>query len=168
MTHAKTLILCATRRLARSLQQAAASGDGRAAEAATITGWLDQVFEAALLRGELPAAEAALRVLSPLQERLVWRQVIGRALGKEAAAALFDLDGLARAAQDAHALMTEWGLSAAAVQLGTAWSRRTPVLRLIISRAEVASTPTAMPAPGPKRKRSRPSRAHSVRVRNAS
>ena len=118
MAHAKTLILCATRRLARSLQQAAASGDGRAAEAATITGWLDQVFEAALLRGELPAAEAALRVLSPLQERLVWRQVIGRALGKEAAAALFDLDGLARAAQGAHALMTEWGLSAAAVQLG--------------------------------------------------
>lgn len=110
--------MCATRRLARSLQLGAPGTDGRVLSAFTMASWLDQLFDEALLRGELSAAEAAVRVLSPLQERLLWRQVIARALGKDGAAALFDLDGLAAAAQDAHALMETWGLSAAAVQAG--------------------------------------------------
>jgi exodeoxyribonuclease-5 len=112
------LVLCATRRLARSLQLGAPAADGRVLPAFTMAGWLDALFDEALLRGELPAADVAVRVLSPLQERILWRQVIARALGKDGTAALFDLDGLAAAAQDAHALMETWGLSAAAVQAG--------------------------------------------------
>ena len=115
---APSLILCATRRLARSLQLGTPAASGQLPTAFTIADWLDRVFDEALLRGELPLAGAGVHVLSALPERLVWRQVIARALGKESAAALFDLDGLAKAAQEAHALMETWGLSAAAVQSG--------------------------------------------------
>lgn len=110
------LVLCATRRLERSLRLSAAPG-AAVPTAHTIDGWLDTLFDEALLRGELTGADAPARLLSPLAERLVWRQVITRALGKDGSAALFDLDGLAAAAREAHSLMENWALSAAAVQL---------------------------------------------------
>ena len=111
------LVLCATQRLARSLQLGVPDAAGCVLPASTIGGWLAKLFDEALLRGHLSGAEATVRVLTPLQERMVWRQIIAKALGKDGAAALFDLDGLAAAAQDAHALMTTWHLSAGAVQL---------------------------------------------------
>ncbi len=113
------LVVCATARLARDLRRAhdllqQARGRTRwpALATPTLAQWLDELSDAALLAGRLDVERAPRRVLSSLQERLLWEQVIldlaesGNADGE--AAALFDRAGLAAAAQEAHALTAGW------------------------------------------------------------
>jgi probable DNA repair protein len=111
-TSAADVVLCATQRLARRLRTVSGAGVGSPVLATrTIGQWLDEIVDTALLCGALaedPLAGAL--VLSGLQERKLWQRVIETALRKDEAAALFSLDGLARAAQEAHALAATWRL----------------------------------------------------------
>lgn len=115
-------ILCSTARLARSLRQnharaQAAQGLARwqPLPALTLAQWLDEVLEAALLAGEVPAESAPREVLTPWQERLLWERAIDASLGGEVAAALFDRAGMAAAAQEANQLLLTWEVSLPAV-----------------------------------------------------
>jgi probable DNA repair protein len=108
---APDVVLCATQRLARRLRLAPDAAPGTPARMTrTIGQWLDETLDAALLAGALLDAPQAGVVLSPLQERKLWQRVIEAALRKDDTAALFSLDGLARTAQEAHALATLWRL----------------------------------------------------------
>lgn len=112
---AAALVLCSTHRLARSLRLAhdraqAARGLSRwqPLSAQTLAQWLEGLLDEALLAGEIPAATAPARPLSALQERILWERAIeaGGVGGSEEA--LFDSEGLAAAAAEAHALCETW------------------------------------------------------------
>ncbi len=102
------LTLCATSRLAQTLraQVPSAGGIWRTPQAMSLTQWLAALADEALLSGvaELP------QVLDPYAEILLWEKVIADTL-PEAAAPLFDLQGMATAAQDAHALTRLWQIA---------------------------------------------------------
>lgn len=108
------IYLCATQRLARNLQQ----GQGRRAlaqgqtvwpslHAATLDIWLSDLGEAITLRGEAPLDEVPSRRLLADEARLVWRGVLEADAGLE----LFDCHSLAESADEAHVLVTGWGLT---------------------------------------------------------
>ncbi len=123
----EVLYLCATSRLAQTLQTAGPAGAAawQARPALTIVQWLTALAEEALLSdaADLPQA------LDADAERLLWEQVIADALAGStgAAAALFDLPGLAASAMEAHALCRRWGLEAGGAsdenRLFAAWQR---------------------------------------------
>ena len=69
--------------------------------------WLDGAVTDAILAGRLPADAAATRVLSAFEERVLWEG----AIDEVEHGALMDLQSLASAAQDAHALTCTWGIS---------------------------------------------------------
>jgi exodeoxyribonuclease-5 len=128
------LILCATQRLARSLRLAAADAApagaaGELPRAMTVRQWLDETIEAAVLCGGIETGDMPRRVLTDLEERLLWKQVIGRAVRSREDAPLFSLDGLAAAAQEAHSLVEAWRIDPSAAgteeqrQFGD-WRRR--------------------------------------------
>lgn len=111
------VILCATTRLARSLQmttQAREQQNGntqwQASEIFTLSDWLDNVIETAILLGEIEAGHVPTQVLSVMQEDILWEQSIQQSLKNHAAADLFDTTGLASAAMEANRLITEWHL----------------------------------------------------------
>ncbi len=111
------IILCATTRLARSLQmtiQAREKQNGNnqwlAPEIYTLSDWLDHIIETAILLGEIEADTVPTQVLSAMQEGLLWEQSIQQSLKSHVAADLFDTTGLASAAIEANRLMTEWRL----------------------------------------------------------
>lgn len=106
-----TVILCATHRLVRSLQLQATpdNGIGEAPPAWLLADWLDRITEEAVLLGRAPAG-GHLRLLAPLEERLVWRQVIEASLADRTDLALLDVRGLADTAAEAHALIEAWPL----------------------------------------------------------
>jgi probable DNA repair protein len=113
-----TLILCATSRLARSLQlvhQRHQLEDGKtqwqSPTISTLSLWLNAVVEAAILQGEVDADSAPLFELNTTQEGLLWEQSIAYALKQHTASALFDTAGLASAAMEANRLLIEWNLS---------------------------------------------------------
>lgn len=119
-------IICATARLARGLKTAhnrAQRADGLdqwpTLPALTLGQWLDDVLDAALLRGEVDAANAP-KALNNLQERLLWERAIAAALADEVMAALFDRAGMACAAQEANRLLLEQR-----VELGNAHTEET-------------------------------------------
>lgn len=108
------VILCATQRLARRLRLGQGLPPGSPVlKTRTVGQWLDELVDAALLDGAdlggLGEDPLAL-VLNPLQERKQWQRVIEAALQRDEAAALFNLDGLALAAREAHELATIWRL----------------------------------------------------------
>lgn len=121
---ADAVVLCTTPRLARDLRleynrlqaTAAAVAGGLSSwatlQASLLPDWLAGLMEQALLAGRLFAAglSPARRVLSKLQERLLWQQAIGAVEGEDAAQPLLDVDGLARLAQEAHELLQVWRL----------------------------------------------------------
>ncbi|HEX8989356.1 MAG TPA: PD-(D/E)XK nuclease family protein [Rhodocyclaceae bacterium] len=114
---AGVVVLCATHRLARCLRQAhdrsqAALGGccWSPLPALTVSQWLDDVLEEALLAGTLPVSEAAPTVLSAVQERALWERVIEAEAGDSPDAAFFDSEGLAAAAAAANELIEGWGL----------------------------------------------------------
>ncbi|MCB5184599.1 PD-(D/E)XK nuclease family protein [Methylobacillus gramineus] len=119
MTTTDSVILCATARLVRALQldhDQAQSASGLkqwpSLPASTVSLWLDGLFEQALLTGELELEQAPAGMLSSLQERMLWEQVIADSLSEDMLQALFDIKGLALAAQEAHRLLLEWRLPA--------------------------------------------------------
>lgn len=110
-------IVCATARLARSLNTA----HGRSQRERgltqwqplatfTLVQWLEDVLEQALLRGQVAVDEAPRLVLDTVQERVLWERVIERTLSGDVAS-LFDRAGLAKTAMDANRLMQEWNIA---------------------------------------------------------
>jgi len=112
------MILCSTARLARSLKLAiqnkqilAAKTQWQSQPVTTVSTWLNEVIETAILIGDIDSANAPLRELNATQEGLLWEQSIAHILKKNEAAALFDTSGLASAAMEANRLIIEWNLS---------------------------------------------------------
>ncbi|WP_051525471.1 hypothetical protein [Methylobacillus glycogenes] len=131
---ASHLMLCATARLARSLQidhgnhmRAQGHAQWPMLAALTVRQWLDEVLAQAMLSGDM--AQVGMNgtdgingtddidvtaipqgVLSTVQERLLWEEVIAEALQAEVLDSLFDIKGLALAAQEANQLLIEWRL----------------------------------------------------------
>jgi len=113
------LVLCSTNRLAQSIVQA----HGRAQlarglqvwqplQAMTLTQWLDELTDAALLTGEIAAELAPRMVLDNVQERILWERAIESTYADNAMAALFDVSGMATAAIEANRLLLVWGVAA--------------------------------------------------------
>ena len=102
------LFLCATTRLAQTLRGALPAGQAvwRTRQALTLGQWLGELADEAELTGlaELPS------VLDPFAERLLWEKVIAASLTE--AAPLFDIQGMAASAAEAHALARIWKLPA--------------------------------------------------------
>lgn len=107
------LTLCATTRLAQTLRgELPAEGMvWRTRQALTIGQWLGSLADEALLTGvaELPLA------LDAFAERLLWEKVIAGSLTE--AAPLFDVQGMAASAAEAHALCRIWQLKPGGSQL---------------------------------------------------
>ena len=111
------LILCANNRLSRSLrlgfaQQQADQGLTvfPTLNTFTVSAWLSALGEEITLTGRVQETAVPARVLSTFQERLVWKQVIRQQGRDDPTLALFNLDGLAETAAEAHALLSEWQL----------------------------------------------------------
>lgn len=102
------LTLCATARLAQTLRGAVplTAPVWRTRPALTLAQWLAQLADEALLSGlaSLP------QVLDPFAERLLWEQVITAAM-RAGDSPLFDIQGMAASALEAHALIRQWNLS---------------------------------------------------------
>jgi len=100
------LFLCATTRLAQTLRGEVQGGQTvwRTRQALTLGQWFAGLADEALLTGiaELPA------LLDPFAERLLWEKVIAASLTE--AAPLFDLQGMAASAAEAHALSCIWNI----------------------------------------------------------
>ncbi len=114
----KTVILCATNRLARNIRVTYGQTkikDGAliwpTPQATTVDVWISRIGEQISLLGEVPVAQIPYRVLSPFQECLVWKQSIEAAGGENPALPLFDLHSLARTSSEANALINTWHLS---------------------------------------------------------
>jgi len=101
------LILCATARLAQTLRGAAPAGAAvwQTAPALTVGQWLAALVDEALLCGTATLPQA----LDPFAELLLWEKVIADSL-PESSSPLFDLQGMAASAAEAHALARIWQL----------------------------------------------------------
>ena len=104
----RPLILCATARLAQTLRSEApvAARVWQTAPALTLAQWLAQLADEALLCG-LPGLPQAL---DSFAESLLWEQVISDAMAA-GESPLFDIQGMAASAIEAHALMRQWNIS---------------------------------------------------------
>ncbi len=108
------LILCATARLAQTLRSEVPAGAEvwQTPLALTLNQWLAELADEALLCGHASLPQA----IDPFAERLLWEQVIAGAMaGGESP--LFDIQGMAASAVEAHALMREWGLQLSVSQI---------------------------------------------------
>ncbi len=107
------LTLCATSRLAQTLRGEAPDGVEvwQTRRALTIGQWLGSLADEALLGGiaDLPTA------LDPFAERLLWEKIIAASFTE--ATPLFDLQGMAASAAEAHALSRLWNIRPAGAQL---------------------------------------------------
>jgi len=118
-----SLFLCATTRLAQTLRGEVPGGQvvWRTRQALTPGQWLGMLADEALVGGvaDLPA------VLDPFAEKLLWEKVIAASLTE--AAPLFDIQGMAASAAEAHALSRIWdirpavGLLSDEARLFTGW-----------------------------------------------
>jgi hypothetical protein len=109
-----TLILCPSARLVRSIknditQQHINAGQTQwqSPHVMTLAQWLDNITEQNLLAGNLTMPPM---LLSPLNEQLLWQQVIKQSLQKSDFETLFDVAGLASAAIEANHYMLAWRL----------------------------------------------------------
>ncbi|MGV0976113.1 MAG: PD-(D/E)XK nuclease family protein [Azonexus sp.] len=107
------LTLCATTRLAQTLRGEAPDDVEvwQTRRALTVGQWLGSLADEALLGGiaDLPTA------LDPFAERLLWEKIIAGSLTD--AAPLFDIQGMAASATEAHALSRLWNIHPAGAQL---------------------------------------------------
>jgi probable DNA repair protein len=108
-----TLYLCATTRLAQTLRLAGA-GDSDVWQtpwALTLGQWLAGIADEALLSGaaDLPA------LLDPFAESLLWEKVVATSLSE--ASPLFDIQGMAKSAAEAHALARVWAVKTEGYEL---------------------------------------------------
>lgn len=108
-----SLFLCATTRLAQTLRGEVPGGQQvwQTRQALTLGQWLATLADEAMLTGiaDLPAA------LDPFAERLLWEKVIAASLTE--AAPLFDIQGMAASAAEAHALACVWKIQSAGTAL---------------------------------------------------
>ncbi|HSI96261.1 MAG: PD-(D/E)XK nuclease family protein [Methylophilaceae bacterium] len=111
------VILCSTARLARSLRLE--QGRLRRVQGLTqwhpptiltLSQWLDDLVDRAMLTGELPPDYLPRQRLDSMAERLLWERAIAHGTQGEAAQALFDMAGLAQSAAEAHRLLVEWNV----------------------------------------------------------
>lgn len=112
------LIICSTARIAWHVQQQlqcqqAETGQPhwQSAHVTTLGAWLSDAMEQSLLLGEIATEDAPMGELSSMQETILWEQAITASLKQHVAADLFDVSGLASAAQEANRLIIEWDLS---------------------------------------------------------
>ena len=109
-----TPIVCVTLRLAQTLSrthdaQAKQQSGWRTLKSTTLNQWLNALYEALALRGQVPAGLHGLRVLNAFQEQLIWEQVIQSQIDASVEA-LFDLQALTASAAQAHKLSIEWNI----------------------------------------------------------
>lgn len=109
-----TLILCPSARLVRSIKNDIARQhiqtgltQWQSPNVMTLTQWLDNIIEQNLLAGNITAPPTRL---NPINEQLLWQQVIKQSLQKNDFDALFDVAGLASAAIEANHYMVAWRL----------------------------------------------------------
>ena len=133
-------ILCSTARLARSLRLAHCRrlreqglAQWQPLPALTLSQWLANTVERALLQGTIGLAETPRMVLSTAQELVLWERVIERTQIQNAA--LFDSSGLAKTAMEANQLMQEWNIAIAA-DAADAYRHSTEVAQFLQWRAE--------------------------------
>ncbi|MBI5920810.1 MAG: PD-(D/E)XK nuclease family protein [Betaproteobacteria bacterium] len=114
---ADAVVLCASQRLARNLrrdhdrlQLARGLTRWQPLQALAPAQWLATVVQQALLAGEIAVAAAPRLMLSELQERILWDRAIEATVSNAPEEALFDREGLARAAAEANALMSAWDI----------------------------------------------------------
>ena len=107
------LTLCATNRLAQTLRVEVPGNATvwQTRQALTVGQWLGNLADEALLSGiaSLPA------VLDPFAERLLWEEIIAASLTE--AVPLFDIQGMAASAAEAHALSYLWNIRPAGNRL---------------------------------------------------
>ncbi|HEY7987241.1 MAG TPA: PD-(D/E)XK nuclease family protein [Methylophilaceae bacterium] len=108
------LILCSTARLARGLrlahsraQRLAGLTQWQPLRALTLTQWLEELTQRAILSGSAPPKDVPHLTLNGMAERLLWEQVIDRTTSSQQ---LFDVSGMAQSAMEANALMQAWGV----------------------------------------------------------
>ncbi|HEY8084342.1 MAG TPA: PD-(D/E)XK nuclease family protein, partial [Methylophilaceae bacterium] len=108
------LILCSTARLARGLrlahsraQRLAGLTQWQPLRALTLTQWLEDLTQRAILSGSAPPKDIPHLTLHGMAERLLWEQVIDRITSAQQ---LFDVSGMAQSAMEANALMQAWGV----------------------------------------------------------
>ena len=109
-----TLILCPSARLAHSIKNDIAKQHLQAGQTQwqsppilTLAQWLDSIIEQHLLAGNI--AEPQTR-LSPINEQILWQQVIQQSLNKNSFSDLFDVSGLASGAIEANQYVIAWDL----------------------------------------------------------
>jgi probable DNA repair protein len=107
-----TLILCPSARLVRSIKNDIAAQNLQAgktqwqsANVQTLAQWLDTLIEQKILCGEI----APQSLLSPLNEQILWQQIIKNSL-KNGISDLFDVAGLTSAAMEANRYQIAWRL----------------------------------------------------------
>jgi exodeoxyribonuclease-5 len=111
------IILTPSARLARSLQlqhakknAAIASSSWRTLNVRTLAQWLDETITNAILIGEVAVHLAPEKCLTPLEERLLWQEVIAKQLRAQEFSQLFDLSGLADVCMEANRYAVAWRL----------------------------------------------------------
>jgi probable DNA repair protein len=108
------LILCPSARLAHSIKNDIAAQhinagqtQWQSANVMTLSQWLDSIIEQKLLCGEIVSPQT---LLSPLNEQILWQQVIQQSLIANSFSDLFDVAGLATAAMEANKYLVAWRL----------------------------------------------------------
>jgi len=109
-----TVVLCPSLRLANALQASHARRHASAGPnapprlvASTPAQWLASILEGAHACGDPALAGETPKVLSPMQSRILWERAL-QGLAKEEDGILFDQEGLASTAAEAHKLMLTW------------------------------------------------------------
>ena len=108
------LILCPSARLVHNIKNdiaalniSAGLTQWQSPPILTLTQWLDNITEQHLLAGHIAVPQT---LLSPLNEQILWQQVIVQSLNKNSFSDLFDVAGLASAAIEANKYMVAWQL----------------------------------------------------------
>ncbi len=111
------IVICSTARLSRGLQDThlrnkvlQGLSQWQAPTIMTLSQWLYDLLNEALLSGEVDAFSLPKFTLSAVAEKLLWEEAISNILQKYEASALFDIASLAQSAIEANKLLIEWQL----------------------------------------------------------
>lgn len=115
-------IICATSRLARGMQlraqvrHANSQSVWQSVNASTLSQWLDETLEAAMLLGLIPKEAMPAQILNGFSETHLWEMAISQSLAKHASSVLFDITSLAKTAMSAHQTLIEWQVPESALR----------------------------------------------------
>ncbi len=119
------IYICATSRLARGMQLRAQvdyvqtkQAIWQSVEAYTLSHWLSQTLEAAMMLGQVPISAMPAKLLNGFSETHLWELAITQCLEKHEASALFDVKSLAKTAMSAHQTLIEWQVPERAISEG--------------------------------------------------